>query len=217
MSTEYLDTIIKAINEFDSETVKEASIKALEANVSPIEIIQKGIAAGLLEIGKKFETGEIFVTHLVAAAETAKAAISEVLEPAIKKSGGEGVGGPKVVLATVKGDIHDIGKNIVGAMLFSAGFEVIDIGKDVDCDEVIAKVKEADTQLVGLSALLSTSMPEMRRVIEALEAAAIRDKVKVMIGGAPVTEQYAQEIGADAYAENAAEAVVVAKRLLGVD
>jgi corrinoid protein of di/trimethylamine methyltransferase len=217
VSTEHLSAIISAINEFDAEGVKAASVKALEANVSPIEIIQQGIAAGLLDIGKKFETGELFVTHLVAAAEAAKAAITEVLEPEIKKTGSEGIGGPKVILATVKGDIHDIGKNIVGAMLFSAGFDVIDIGKDIDNDVVVAKVKELDAKLLGLSALLSTTIPEMRKIIELLKEANIREDVKVMVGGAPVTEQYAEEIGADAYAENAAEAVVVAKRLLGMD
>ena len=147
----------------------------------------------------------------------AKAAITEVIEPEIKKADGEGVGGPRIVLATVKGDIHDIGKNIVGAMLFSAGFDVVDIGKDIDNEVVVAKVKELDAKVLGLSALLSTTIPEMRKIIELLKEANIRDDVKVMVGGAPVTEQYAQEIGADAYAENAAEAVAVAKRLLGMD
>ena len=217
MSTQHMSAIIEAINEFDGEKVKSASLAALEANISPVEIIQQGIAAGLMEIGKKFETGELFVTHLVAAAEAAKAVITEVLEPEIKKAGSEGVGGPVVVLATVKGDIHDIGKNIVGAMLFSAGFDVIDIGKDVENDFVVSKVKELDAKVLGLSALLSTTIPEMRKIIELLEEANIRDKVKVMVGGAPVTEQYAQEIGADAYAENAAEAVAVSRKLLGMD
>ncbi|MFW9847064.1 MAG: cobalamin-dependent protein [Candidatus Thorarchaeota archaeon] len=217
MSGDHMSAIITAINEFDAEGVKAASVKALEASISPIEIIQQGIAAGLLEIGKKFETGELFVTHLVAAAEAAKAAITDVIEPEIKKAGSKGIGGPRVVLATVKGDIHDIGKNIVGAMMFSAGFDVIDIGKDIDNEIVVAKVKELDAELLGLSALLSTTIPEMRKIIELLKEAGIRDNVRVMVGGAPVTEQYAQEIGADAYAENAAEAVAVAKRLLRME
>jgi len=217
VSTQLMSDIIAAINEFDAEKVKSASVKALEANISPVEIIQQGIAAGLLEIGKKYETGELFVTHLVAAAEAAKSTISEVLEPEIRKAGSEGVGGPRVVLATVKGDIHDIGKNIVGAMLFSAGFDVVDIGKDVENDFVVSKVKELDAKILGLSALLSTTIPEMRKIIELLIEAKIRDKVKVIVGGAPVTEQYAQEIGADAYAENAAEAVAVSRKLLGMD
>ncbi len=217
MSTQHMSAIIDAINEFDGEKVKSASLAALEANISPVEIIQQGIAAGLLEIGKKYETGELFVTHLVAAAEAAKAVITEVLEPEIRKAGSEGVGGPVVILATVKGDIHDIGKNIVGAMLFSAGFDVIDIGKDVENDFVVSKVKEHDAKVLGLSALLSTTIPEMRKIIELLEEANIRDKVKVIVGGAPVTDQYAKEIGADAYAENAAEAVAVSRKLLGMD
>ncbi|MFX1578181.1 MAG: corrinoid protein [Promethearchaeota archaeon] len=217
MSTQLMGDIIAAINEFDSEKVKSASRKALEANISPVEIIQQGIAAGLLEIGKKYETGELFVTHLVAAAEAAKGAISEVLEPEIRKAGSDGVGGPKVVLATVKGDIHDIGKNIVGAMLFSAGFDVVDIGKDVENEFVVSKVKELNAKILGLSALLSTTVPEMRKIIELLEKENIRDKVKVIVGGAPVTEQYAKEIGADAYAENAVEAVAVSKKLLGME
>ena len=116
----------------------------------------------------------------------------------------------------MKGDIHDIGKNIVGAMLFSAGFDVIDIGKDIDNEIVVEKVKEHGAKLLGLSALLSTTVPEMRKIIELLKEANLRDKVKVMVGGAPVTDQYAKEIGADAYAENAAEAVHVAKKLLGM-
>ena len=217
MSTEHMKAIIDAINEFDGDGVKLAATKALEADISPVEIIQQGIAAGLFEIGKKYETGELFVTHLVAAAEAAKGAISEVIEPELRKSGSEEIGGPKVVLATVKGDIHDIGKNIVGAMLFSAGFDVIDIGKDIDNEFVVAKVKEHNAKLLGLSALLSTTIPEMRKIIELLKEANIRDKVKVMVGGAPVTNQYAKEIGADAYAENAAEAVAVAKKLLGMN
>jgi corrinoid protein of di/trimethylamine methyltransferase len=217
VSVEHMSAIIEAINEFDGEKVKSATLKALEANISPVEIIQQGIAVGLLEIGKKFETGELFVTHLVAAAEAAKGVITEVLEPEIKKTGGEGAGGPKVILATVKGDIHDIGKNIVGAMMFSAGFDVIDIGKDVENDYVVAKVKEFDAKVLGLSALLSTTIPEMRKIIELLEAANIRDNVKVIVGGAPVTAQYAREIGADGYAENAAEAVAVSRKLLGME
>jgi corrinoid protein of di/trimethylamine methyltransferase len=217
VSTQFMREIITAINEFDGAKVKSVSKKALEANIPPEVIIQQGIAAGLLEIGEKFETGELFLMHLVAAADAAKGAIDEVLEPAIKAAGTDGLGGPKVVLATVKGDIHDIGKNIVGAMLFSAGFEVIDLGKDVENEVVVSKVKELNPKILGLSALLSTTVPEMRKIIELLEKEKIRDTVKVLVGGTPVTEKYAQEIGADAYADNAVEAVAVSKKLLGMN
>ncbi len=215
MSTDYLNQIKDVISEFDSEKLKVLVTQALNAHVPVLDIVQKGIAAGLQEIGRKFEEGELFVTHLVAAAETAKAAIKDVIEPELRKNPDLRAGGPKIVIATVKGDIHDIGKNIVGALLFSEGFEVIDLGKDVPADEIVEAAKNNSAKIVGLSALLSTTIPEMKRVIEKLKAEGIRDNVKVMVGGAPVTEQFAREIGADGYGENATQAVALAKGFLG--
>lgn len=216
MSTTELDAIIAAINEFDPDRVKEASIAALHGGIPVADVIQKGIAIGLQDIGRKFETGELFLTHLIAAAEAAKAAIDGVLIPEMKKHPDEVSLGTKIILATVKGDVHDIGKNIVGAMLFAAGFNVIDLGKDVPTDVIINKVKEEQAPLLGLSALLSTTIPVIEEVIQELQNAGIRDKVKVIVGGAPVTEEWAMKIGADGYGDNAPHAIVVAKSVLGL-
>jgi len=153
---------------------------------------------------------------LVAAAEPAQKAVKELLEPEIKKKAGERKSLGKVVIGTVQGDIHDIGKNIVAAMLFAAGFDVIDLGKDVPAEEFAKKAKEVGANIVGASALLSTTLPVQKEIIEALKAMGIRDKVKTIFGGAPCTPEWVEEIGGDGYAENAIEAVKVAKRLIGI-
>ena len=217
MPASELESIIAAINEFDSNQVKEASSKALQAGIPVAEVVQKGIGLALQEIGRKFETGELFLTHLVAAAEAAKEALDSVLIPEMKKQPEKISLGTKVILATVKGDVHDIGKNIVGAMLFAAGFNVIDLGKDVPTDVIVRRVKEEKAPLLGLSALLSTTMPVIEEVIQALEDAGIRDEVKVIVGGAPVTEEWAMKIGADGYGDSAPHAVAVAKSVLGLE
>ena len=217
MSALELEAIIAAINEFDPEKVKEASSKALQTGIPVAEVVQKGIALALQEIGRKFKTGELFLTHLVAAAEAAKEALDNVLIPEMKKQPEKVSLGTKVILATVRGDVHDIGKNIVGAMLFAAGFNVIDLGKDVPTDVIISRVKEEKAPLLGLSALLSTTMPVIEEVIQALEDAEIRDEVKVIVGGAPVTEEWAIKIGADGYGDSAPHAVAVAKSVLGLE
>jgi len=153
---------------------------------------------------------------LVAAGVAAKRATVEVLEPLIKKSSEKREALGKVVIGTVAGDIHDIGKNIVAMMLFTAGFEVYDIGKDVSTEEFVKKTKEFDADIVALSALLTTTLPAQRDIIEALKKAGLRDKVKVLVGGAPATSKWAEEAGADGYGEDAIEAVKVAKKLLGI-
>ncbi|MFX0204260.1 MAG: B12-binding domain-containing protein, partial [Candidatus Hodarchaeota archaeon] len=150
------------------------------------------------------------------AAEAAKRAIDEVLQPEIAKQELERKGLGVVVIGTVEGDIHDIGKNLVGAMLFAAGFDIHDIGKDVDTEVFVKKVKELNPDIVAASALLSTTLPAQRKLIEALKASGIRDKVKVIVGGAPVTEEWAKEIGADGYAEDAPGAVKLVKTLLNI-
>ncbi|MFX1475000.1 MAG: B12-binding domain-containing protein, partial [Promethearchaeota archaeon] len=171
----------------------------------------------LREIGRRYEEGTFFVTHLVAAAEAARSAIDEVLTPALSHTSASEprVERPRVVLATVQGDIHDIGKNIVGAMLFAAGFEVIDLGKDVSTEDIIAGVTKHKPALLGLSSLLSTTMPQIPKVLKALEEANLRNSIKVMVGGGAVTAQWAQDIGADGYGANATEAVTLAKQLFG--
>jgi methanogenic corrinoid protein MtbC1 len=154
--------------------------------------------------------------HLVAAADPVQKVIKEILEPEMlkKKEHRKSLG--KVVLGTVAGDIHDIGKNIVAAMLFAAGFEVYDVGKDIPPDQFVAKAKEVNANMVGGSALLSTTLPMQREIVQGIVAAGLRDNVKLIFGGAPVTEEWVKEIGGDGYAENAIEAVNVAKKLLKV-
>jgi len=216
MSTEeVLKGLKDAVVNFDADKAVELAKKALDIGLEPTVAITKGIAEGLKVIGERFEKGELFLMHIVAAAETAKKPIDEVLQPEIlkRKSSVESLG--KVVLGTVAGDIHDIGKNLVGALLFAAGFEVIDLGKDVPVDVFVQKVKETNADIVGASALLSTTLPMQKELIEALKKAGLRDKVKVMIGGAPVTREWGEEIGADGVGVDAMDAVRVAKELIG--
>jgi corrinoid protein of di/trimethylamine methyltransferase len=211
-----LDVLRSALLSFDEEKFMEAVKKSLEANINPLEIINV-ITDALQEIGRKFEEGEIFLVHLVTAGEMVKKAVSEYIEPSLKKARMERKPLGKVVIGTVAGDIHDIGKNIVATLLFSAGFEVIDLGKDVPVEEFIKAVKEHKPDVLGLSALLTTTMPVQKEVIEALKKNGLRDKVKVIVGGAPVTAQWAEQIGADGYAENGVAAVKLVKKLLKIE
>jgi len=214
---ELIEKLKSAVLEFDADGAVEAAKQAISAGIDPVEAIESGIAAALKVIGDKFDKGELFLMHLIAAAEAAKKAIDDVLQPEIikRKEARKTLG--KVVIGTVAGDIHDIGKNIVAAMLFAAGFEVHNLGKDVPVEEFVNKAKELNADIVAMSALLSTTLPVQKEVIEALKKAGIRDKVKVMVGGAPVTREWAEQIGADGYGADALEAVSVAKRLVGVE
>jgi len=207
------EEIVNAVLSFDGDKVTEVTKKALKEGQDPVKIVDE-LTKALRIVGKKFEDGEFFLMHLVAAAEPVQRVIKDILEPEMmkKKEARKSLG--KVVLGTVAGDIHDIGKNIVGAMLFAAGFEVYDIGKDIPPEQFVSKAKEVNANLVGASALLSTSLPMQREIVEGIVAAGLRDKVKLIFGGAPVTEEWVKEIGGDGYAENAIEAVNVAKRLL---
>ncbi len=214
--SELVEQIKSAILGFEEEKLVEVVKESLEKNVSPLEIIN-ALTGALEEVGRKFEEGEIFLVHLVMAGETTKKVVSEYLEPLLKKSGTERKTLGRVVIGTVAGDIHDIGKNIVAALLFSAGFDVIDLGKDVPVEKFIEAVKKHNPDILGMSALLSTTLPVQKEVIEALKKNNLRDKVKVIVGGAPVTAEWAQQIGADGYAEDAVEAVRVAKSLIQVE
>ena len=207
------EEIVNSVLSFDGDKVTEATKKALKQGQDPAKILDE-LTKALRIVGKKFEDGEFFLMHLVAAAEPVQRVIKDILEPEMLKRKEQRTSLGKVVLGTVAGDIHDIGKNIVGAMLFAAGFEVYDVGKDIPADQFVAKAKEVNANLVGASALLSTSLPMQREIVEGIVAAGLRDKVKLMFGGAPVTEEWVKEIGGDGYAENAIEAVNVAKRLL---
>ena len=208
--------IVNAVLSFDEDKITEATRNALNKGQDPIKIVEE-LGTALRIVGKKFEEGEYFLMHLVAAAEPVQKVIKEILEPEMAKKKEERRSLGKVVLGTVAGDIHDIGKNIVGSMLFAAGFEVYDIGKDIPPEQFVAKAKEVSANIVGASALLSTSLPVQRQIVQGIVAAGLRDKVKLIFGGAPVTEEWVKEIGGDGYADNAIEAVKVAKRVLNIE
>ncbi|HDI07529.1 MAG TPA: dimethylamine corrinoid protein 3 [Candidatus Bathyarchaeota archaeon] len=209
---EIIEGLKKAVLNYDVEAAAELAKKAVDAGIDPVKAIEEGLAAGIREVGEKFGRKEIFLPELIMAAETMNSGL-KVLEPEIKKRKTERKSMGKVLIGTVAGDIHDIGKTIVAAMLTANGFEVIDLGVDVPTETFVEKVKEHQPQILALSALLTTSMPMQKEVIEALEKAGLRDKVKVIIGGAPTSREWAKEIGAEGYGANAAEAVEIAKKL----
>lgn len=209
------DDILNAVLSFDPDKITETTREALKEGQDPVKIVDR-LTDALRIVGQKFEAGEFFLMHLVAAAEPVQRVIKEILEPAMLKSHTQRKSLGKIVLGTVAGDIHDIGKNIVGAMLFAAGFEVHDVGKDVSPEEFIKKTAEVNANIVGASALLSTTLPVQKQIVEKTAAAGLRDKVKIIFGGAPVTQQWVQEIGGDGYGESAVEAVNIAKKLLNV-
>ena len=189
----------------------EAKVKsAIEAGVNPKILLDEGMIAAMAEVGRLFEIGEYYVPEMLIAARAMQHGLV-VLKPHLKEANVQSAG--KVAIGTVKGDLHDIGKNLVAMMLEGAGFEIVDLGTDVAPEKYVAAV-QAGANLVALSALLTTTMPNMKAVIEGLKAAGLRDKAKVMIGGAPVTDSYAAQIGADGYAPDASRAVNLAKSLV---
>ncbi len=216
---------MKAISEAIIGGKREVAVdlvkKALAEGVGPASILNDGLIAGMNEVGRRFKANEFYVPEVLIAARAmsnAKEAATrpgamEILAPHLAKAGVKPRG--KVAIGTVKGDLHDIGKNLVAMMLKGAGFEVVDLEIDVPAEKFVKAAKEQGVKLIGLSALLTTTMPQMKTVIDALKAAGLKD-VKVMIGGAPVTQSYADEIGAQGYAPDAASAVDMTKRLLGV-
>lgn len=203
-----------ASNLYDGEDKEVASLvqKALDRGMGPGEILQGGLIAAMDEVGKDFKAGELFVPEVLIAARAMHAGMN-VLRPLLAESDVPTAG--KYLIGTVKGDLHDIGKNLVKMMLEGAGFETIDLGTDVAPADFVAAVREHQPQLIGMSALLTTTMVQMKATVEALEEAGLRDSIKIMIGGAPVTATFAEEIGADAYAPDAATAVDVARGLAG--
>jgi trimethylamine corrinoid protein len=207
-----LDSLVNAILSFDADKVIEATKRAVDDGVDPAKVIDDGLTKGLRIVGKRFEDGELFLMHLVVAAEASKKALSEILEPRMTGSTSQRKSLGKVVIGTVAGDIHDIGKNIVASMLFAAGFEVYDLGKDVPVEQFVDKAREVGSNIVACSTLLSTTMSVQRDVVKAVSTEQL--PVKTMVGGAPVTEDWAKEIGADGFGENAVEAVNVAKKVL---
>jgi len=204
----------QSVEEFDIDRALKLTEIALRVGIDAIDILEKGFSRGLKQIGNKFGRGEAFLTELVAAANVMES-VSERLSDEIIKSKKERELLGRVLIGTVAGDVHSIGKNILKAMLEVGGFEVFDIGVDVPTSTFVEKVRELKPEILGLSALMSTTITEQREVLEALKRAGLRDAVKVMVGGAAVTEKWSKEIEADAYAENASDAVKIAQMLVG--
>jgi corrinoid protein of di/trimethylamine methyltransferase len=214
MSDELYKQMAQSVIDGDDDEATALAQQALEQGISPLDAINQGYTPGMDQVGELYSTGEYFLPDLILGGEAMKAAL-EVLEPALKAAGQQRQVLGTVVLGTVKGDIHEIGKSLVGSMLSASGFEVHDIGIDVESAEFVAQARSAGADIVALSALLTTTMLHQREVIDHLAEAGVRDQVKVMVGGSPVTQAWADEIGADGFAEDAAGAVVVAKRLMG--
>jgi 5-methyltetrahydrofolate--homocysteine methyltransferase len=208
-----LKMLAEAVIRGDAKECARLTQEGLDEGLSPQLLLNDGLMAGMAVVGERFKANEIYVPEVLVAARAMKAGMA-ILRPRLVETGAKPVG--KVVLGTVKGDLHDIGKNIVGMMLEGAGFQVTDLGNDVAAERFIQAAKEQEAQIIGMSALLTTTMLNMKGTIEALKAAGLRERVKVMVGGAPVTQRFAEEIGADGYAENASLAVEKAKELLAV-
>jgi len=206
-----INELFNAILEGKAELAKEIIEEALINKLSPSQILNQGMIASMAEVGDRFERGEYYVPEMLIAARAMQQALS-ILKPHLKQSDLAAVG--RVVIGTVKGDLHDIGKNLVGMLLEGAGFEIRDLGTDVSAEQFVEAVRGDEADILAMSALLTTTMPNMKSVVEALHNAGLRDRVKVIIGGAPVTESYSQEIGADGYAPDASRAVKLVKTLL---
>ena len=187
--------------------------RAIEEGIEPKLIIEDGLISAMDVIGKQFSANDIFVPEMLVSALTMKLGL-DCVKPLLKGDESEAKG--TIILGTVKGDIHDIGKNIVGMMLEGAGFEVVDLGVDLTVEKLVEQIDVIRPDILGLSALLTTTMPEMKNTIQELQTKGLREKMKIMVGGAPVSNSFADEIGADGYGADAAEAVVLARKLIGV-
>jgi len=206
-----IQTLYDAILNGNAKAAKEITQTSLAAGANPQALVDDTMIPAMNEVGRRYEANEYFVPELLIAARAMKASL-ELIRPLLSARGAEPVG--RVVIGTVQGDLHDIGKNLVGAMLEGAGFEVIDLGVDVSPEKFMNAAKEKNATLIALSALLTTTMHSMKAVMEKLRESGMRGKVKVMIGGAPVTQKYADEIGADGYSSNANAAVALARKLV---
>ena len=216
METERYEAMKNSILDGDEELAAELAIKALEDDLDLTMAMSEGYLKGIQEVGELYQAGEFFLPELVCAADAMKVAL-EILTPAlIKLSGDTSVTKGHVVIATVEGDVHDIGKKIVAAMLTAGGYEVYDMGIDVPAEKILKAIEERKPEVLGLSALLTTTMQEQKNIIALLEEENLRDQVKVIIGGAPVSSRWAELIHADGYSDNAVDAVKLVSRLLGV-
>jgi len=213
MKEQYLADAKKAIREADQDKAEEIANKAIAEGIDPVELLEEGFVAGITEVGMLFEEEKIFLPELMLSAKAMKK-VTEICNKAIPKERAKQKG--KVVLGTVEGDIHDIGKSIVESFLSANGFEVYDLGRDVKAKDFIKKAVEVDADVIATSALLTTTMPKQQELVVALKEAALRDRFKTIIGGAPVDQKWADEIGADAYAEDAAGAAQKIKELIGL-
>jgi corrinoid protein of di/trimethylamine methyltransferase len=214
VTNQLFQEMAQSIIDGDSDISANLARRAVDQGIDPLEAIGEGFVIGVNQVGEAFAKGDAFLPELVMAGEAMKAAVA-VLEPELTKRGTERKMLGKVILCTVEGDIHEIGKTLVGTMLSSAGFQVIDLGVDVPVMKVVETAREAKADIVAMSALLTTTMVHQKDVIEALEDIGIRSNVKVMVGGAPVTKEWVKQIGADGYSEDAIGAIKVAKQLLG--
>ncbi len=207
---DYLDNIYEAILDGDMGIVPTNVQSAIDAGILVSDILTEGMIAAMEEVGRLFQEGEYFVPEMLLAAHSMKAGLS-ILQPHLVNTGVEPIG--KIILGSVDGDMHDIGKNLVAMMLEGAGFQIVDLGTDVSAAQFVEAVKEG-ADILGLSALLTTTLPSMESTIRTIEAAGLREDVKIIVGGAPVTTDYAHKIGADGYAKDASQAVKVAKSFI---
>ena len=214
MSEAIYGQLEEAIIEFDADKAKAIAQKGVAAGLDPVEMINQGIRQALELMGERFSAGNVFLPELMLAAQAADAAVG-ILEPELLKRGGTREQLGKVLIATVEGDIHDIGKNIVALVMKSAGFEVFDIGIDKKNSEILEAAKKFEVDVIGLSALLTTTIPRMKEFVEILQESGLRGRFKVIVGGAPVTKDFAEKIGADGYGADAPRASEVTRRLLG--
>lgn len=205
------EKLYQAILTGDAKSARALTEEALKESIDPKELLDGTLVPAMDEVGRLFEANEYFVPELLISARAMKGAL-ELIKPLLAEKGAEPAG--RVAIGTVKGDLHDIGKNLVAAMLEGGGFDVVDLGVDVSPDAFVTAAKEKGATLIALSALLTTTMPAMKKVVTALQEAGLRDQVKVMIGGAPITQRYADEIGADGYSDNASGAVALARSLV---
>lgn len=214
MRSNILEELAEAVRNFDNAGSRNLAEKAIRMGVDPVDALEEGLAKALREVGDRFGRGDAFITELIAAAQAMEAG-AEVLNEEIERRGASRSTIGRFLIGTVEGDIHSIGKNIAATMLRAAGFEVIDLGVDVPTETFIEKVGELEPDILGLSALMTTTMTKQREVIDALVEAGLREKVKIILGGAPVTEEWVREIKADACGLDAASAVGVALELVG--
>jgi corrinoid protein of di/trimethylamine methyltransferase len=210
-----LNKLKESIEKLDKDLAEVAAKEAVDAGLEPMEAIQNGLGKGMNTISDLFDDGEMFVPQILMAAEAFEAAV-DIITANLTEAACHATKLGKVIVHTVQGDIHDVGKNIVKTMLRASGFEVIDLGRDVPVEEVVKKAIELNVDIISGSALMTTTMPSQRDIIKALEEQGVRGKFKCMFGGAPVTQEWVDKIGADAYGDNAAEAIAKAKELVGM-